>query len=151
MAKNWGAALRHRSGAVVLGLTAMLAPAAAAHADTLSVAVDGVRTAKGQVLIAVHDKAQGFPSRWQDAVKTARVPAKAGSVSTTFRDLRKGRYAVIVLHDEDGNGVMTMDGGRPIEGFGTSNNPGFIGPPVFDPAAFELSGTESVRIQLRYP
>lgn len=138
--------------AMIVGFGVLASGSHTTSAETLSVVVDGVRSSRGSVLIAVHDQATSFPSRWQDAVKVSRVPAGRSPVSASFSGLRKGRYAVVILHDEDGNGEMTTKpSGFPAEGFGTSNNPAFLGPPTFEPAAVEVSGSVRISITLRYP
>ena len=64
-----------------------------------------------------------------------------------------GVYAVSVFHDENMNQKLDKNFvGVPNEGYGASNNPKKkMGPPNFDEAKFQLSGTEqSVEIKLMY-
>lgn len=124
----------------------------AAAAAMLHVTVDGVRSADGAVIVAVHDDARTFPGDWANAVAVARVPAMTGSVTVVFDGLNEGRRAVIAVHDADGNGAMTKTIlGLPREGFGTSNDPTFWGPPRFRWAVFDLADGGAVRIRLVYP
>ena len=63
-----------------------------------------------------------------------------------------GRYAVSVLHDENGNGKPDMAVMIPREGFGFSRNPVVrFGPPAFARAAFAV-GPDNQRqtIRMRY-
>jgi uncharacterized protein (DUF2141 family) len=127
----------------------MLAGQAAA-AD-LSVEVGGLSGSAGQVLVALHNTSDTFPSGWSEAVAVERVPASTPVVVVRFRNLSPGRYAVIVVHDADGNGRMTKTWiGLPLEGFGASNNPGVFGPPRFGKASFEFSGDRTLVIRLVY-
>lgn len=143
------AALLHRA---VIALVLGAIGAFGAVANTIDVTVDGVRSTHGQILIALHDTAGNFPSRWSGAVATVRVPAGQRPVAATFRDVPQGTYALIAVHDEDGDGRMTKSLiGLPREGFGTSNNPAFLGPPRFGPARFTLQGPVRISIRLVYP
>lgn len=122
----------------------------AAAAD-LTVEVKGLRNAGGQVLIALHQSAAGFPSRWNRALAVKRLPASQSGVAARFEGVMPGRYAVIAVHDEDGDGLMTKTFiGLPVEGFGTSNNPDFFGPPRFSPAAFDVSGDAVISVRIVY-
>ena len=70
------------------------------------------------------------------------------SCTVTFKDVPAGTYAVSYIHDENGNGKMdTNFMGIPKEGYGCSNNAkGFMGPPKWEDAKFEL--TESMQFCL---
>lgn len=123
-----------------------------AVANTIDVTVDGVRSARGQILIALHNTPSSFPSRWSGAVATLRVPAGPRPVVATFRNVPPGDYALVAVHDEDGDGQMTKSLiGFPQEGFGTSNNPGFLGPPRFRAARFTLDSPARIAIRMVYP
>jgi uncharacterized protein (DUF2141 family) len=125
---------------------------APAAADTLQVAVEGVRSSRGQVLVAVHRRADSFPSNWQGATKVGRFPAGRKPAEIKFDDIAKGRYAVVVLHDEDDSGGMTSNGiGFPLEGYGTSNNPSQLGVPTFEPSVINVAGQTRITIRLKYP
>ena len=119
-----------------------------ASADDLTVRLTGLRNETGQMLVGLHSSAGSFPSRWQRAFAVRRVPV--GS-PVTFEGIPAGRYAVIAVHDEDGDGAMTKTFiGLPVEGFGTSNNPTFFGPPRFGPAVFDLRGSSTIDVRIVY-
>jgi uncharacterized protein (DUF2141 family) len=138
------------------------------QAATLTVTVLGLRSDAGELLIGVYDAAEGFRSALADsATKSALLPetwrvvgaslrAKTGSESITFRELPPGRYAIIVFHDENDNGLLDQNSfGVPIEGYGFSNDArGFLGAPSFDAAAITfLNADERINasISLIYP
>jgi uncharacterized protein (DUF2141 family) len=145
--------------AAVLG-TATVAPALA---DGLHITIDGLRSAKGTVLIGLYDSKASFdraielsdkdgflndPQRVAGVALRASAALKGGVV---FENLDPGRYAVILLHDEDGNGRLDKNfWGVPIEPYGFSNDAqGFLGPPSFKDAAFDLNGaSKSLTIAL---
>lgn len=129
-----------RMGAAALGGIAALA--AAAQASELHIAVEGIRSDRGTIMVALHAPAPGvdFP----DAAGTVAGQwrkAKAGTLHFVFRDLPAGRFAIAVFHDENGNEDLDTNLlGIPREGYAFSRNArGFAGPPSFDAAAVELA------------
>lgn len=114
----------------------------------LTVTVNNVRSAEGQVRVAVYTK-----DNWLGQEPLARLwtPAKGESVTAKFA-LAPGEYAVAVLHDLNDNGRMDYRLLRlPKEPFGFSNGAKpKLGPPDFEDAAFAL-GAEglSIAIELR--
>lgn len=125
-----------------------VAPAAAAD---ITVQVTGLRNQAGGVIVALHDSVRSFPSRWEGALSVRRATAGPGPIAITFENVPDGRYAVIAVHDEDGDGKMSKSFiGLPQEGFGTSNNPSFFGPPRFSSAVVDIRGSTTIRIQMVY-
>ncbi len=122
--------------ALLAALTALAVwPALAADLD---VAVHEVRGGDGQVKLMLFEREAGF--RKEDKARQVQaLRATKGTVVGLFRDLPPGRYAVIVYHDENGDGKLDLRFGMfPKEGYGLSNNPKLSGPPKFKDAAFEL-------------
>ena len=115
---------------------AVLSPAAAA-AD-LAVELDDVRVATGQLMVSVVDSADAWngkarPVRGQSAAPTGT------RARFEFKDLPPGDYAVMVMHDENGNGKLDSNMiGMPVEGYGFSNNPNVMRKPTFEEARFTL-------------
>ncbi len=134
---------------------ALLVPAFASAAD-LVVRVEGVRSAEGDIRVALHRRAEGvdFPDS-AGVVKAAMRPAaKAGDL--VFAGLAPGEYAIAAFHDEDRNGDLNTGLlGIPTEGYGFSNEArGMFGPPGFDAAAFTIEAGEdraAVTVRLGYP
>jgi uncharacterized protein (DUF2141 family) len=90
----------------IAGFAVFLLSATSVLAADLTVAVSGLRNQTGQVLVALHDAKASFPNNWSRAVSVKRVVAQDGT-GVRFENLPAGRYAVIAVHDEDGNGEMT--------------------------------------------
>jgi uncharacterized protein (DUF2141 family) len=67
-------------------------------------------------------------------------------------NLDPGQYAIILFHDENGNGKLDTNAlGVPSEPYGFSNNVrGFLGPPTFQDAIMQVNGDKAVRIVLVY-
>lgn len=134
-----------------LALGAALTVTAPATAAELAVTVSGVKNAAGQVRLALYDD----PETFRDEAKAREVqslPAQAGNVVFRLDGLEHRPCAIIVYHDEDGNGEMNRYMGMiPTEGYGLSTNPNIYGKPEFAQAAFELSGKRTaIEIGLKY-
>ncbi|SEN56981.1 Uncharacterized conserved protein, DUF2141 family [Sphingomonas gellani] len=110
-----------------------------------------MRSAKGLVRICLTDDPGNFPNCVDDA-DAVRRSVPAGQTSIRFDALPRGRYAVAVIHDENGNARLDTFAGIPREGFGFSRNPAIrFGPPRFDAARFALEGdAEMQQIRMRY-
>ncbi len=146
--------MRYRSRprvAFVLAAAATL-PGASQSGGDISLTVTGLRSTKGQVLVCLTREADHFPDCSQSAgARTAVVPATRAQVN--FGHLPQGRYAISVLHDENGNGRADKTFGLiPREGFGFSRDaPVRMGPPSFDRAAFAVEGHDIIQsIRMRY-
>ncbi len=152
--------MRDRSrylGALILAAGApLLASATPVPEGSLSISVTGLRSARGQVLACLTTDTRAFPDCSHDAaaVKLA-VPASgpaSGVVEFDFGRVAPGRYAVSLLHDENGNGKADMVLMIPREGFGFSRDaPVRFGPPRFEKAAFEVAKAELRQtLRMRY-
>jgi len=73
-------------------------------------------------------------------------------VRLEFGPVPAGRYAISLLHDENGNGKADMTLFLPKEGFGFSRDaPVRMGPPSFNSAAFVVGDTAIQQtIRMRY-
>ena len=118
---------------------ALLAPALASAAD-LVVRIEGVRSADGDIRVAIHRRIDGvdFPDSAGVVKARMRPAAKAGDL--VFVDLAPGEYAISAFHDENRDGDLNANPlGIPTEDHGFSNDArGMFGPPGFDAAAFTI-------------
>ena len=128
----------------------VLALATQATAADVRILVQGVRSADGQVMVAVCSP-QGFLGRACDHVASA--PARAGVTEVLVQDVPPGVYAVQAVHDENGNRDLDRNRlGLPLEGFGFSRDaPIFVGPPRFADAAVQVgAGGGTLSFAMRY-
>jgi uncharacterized protein (DUF2141 family) len=117
---------------------------------SLTVKVEGVKSTKGNIRAALYSDPKTFRKEAQ-AVAVIQTAAIPGEVSLSWRDVKPGKYAVVVYHDEDANGELNRRFGMfPTEGYGLSNNPKVSGPPPFEPSAFEVSGATEITVELHY-
>lgn len=121
-----------RSAAVLLILAA-----GASRAADLTIHVDHVDSAAGQVMVALFDDASHF---LKQPLRSAAVPAATAGSTLVFKDLPAGDYGFAVFHDANGNGKMDANPmGIPLEQIGFSNNAqGHMGPPAFDAVKFAV-------------
>jgi uncharacterized protein (DUF2141 family) len=139
---------------LVLALGAALAAAVPADAGELRITLDGLRTERGTILIGVYDSKATFDRAIElsdrdgflnDPQRVAGVALRGSNAlkgGVGLPNLEPGRYAVIVLHDQDGNGRLDKNfWGVPTEAYGFSNDAqGFLGPPSFKDAAIVFDG-----------
>lgn len=136
--------------AIRIALPALcVAGAPLSRAADLTIHVDNVRSADGQVMVALYDGAGNFLKR---PLQQAVVKAGQGSTTLTIKDLAPGEYGFAVCHDANGNGRMDKNMmGIPVEPFAFSNNAqGVMGPPAFDAVKFAVpAGGAKVDVTLR--
>lgn len=142
---------------VFLALSAALLSAGApAPQDTHSVKVTitNLRNADGVVLACMTQSNRSFPKcRDVPGTKAAKVAAHEGALTLTFTDVKPGKYAIAVLHDENDNGKADRAlGMMPKEGFGFSRDaPVRMGPPSFKDAVFDMADKDrAMTIKMRY-
>ena len=136
-----------------LALAAALALAPlAAQAAQLTITIEGIRNAKGDIRISEYPSSAEWPDHPSGQHNQAQ-PAKTGSVVFTV-DLPPGTYAVNGFHDEDGTGKFrTSMIGLPEEGYFFSNNVrAGLSAPSYQSASFKLPPEgAAISISVHYP
>lgn len=149
---------------VVAGIVLALSMAIPVQAGNLNVTVLGIRSEAGAVMIGVYDSAERFSKAVNNAAHVGLLSDKGRLIGVTLRARRSeqgigflklppGRYAVIVFHDENDNGLLDKSFlGIPMEGYGFSNNArGFLSAPSFDVAAVTVGQADTnISIILSY-
>ena len=118
----------------------------------ITVPVSQLRSTSGQVLACLTTQARGFPDcRHDPSARKLSISAR-GPVVLRFAAVPRGRYAISLLHDENGNGKADMVLMMPREGFGFSRDAAVrMGPPKFAAAAFAVDGAAvTVPVRMRY-
>ena len=129
-------------------------PTVAPATADVTVVATGLRNAHGVVRACMTGEAAHFPDCKNPVASYSLVGEAAGSVTLIFHNVKPGRYAIALLHDENDNGkadraVMMI----PVEGFGFSRDAKVrFGPPRFGDAAFDVApgATEKLVIRMRY-
>jgi uncharacterized protein (DUF2141 family) len=135
------------------------------NASELRITVEGIRSPHGTILIGLYDSLESFtraielsdkdgflndPNRFAAVALRANAAMKSAVVLT---NLDPGQYAIILFHDENGNGKLDLNAlGVPTEPYGFSNNvQGFLGPPAFKEAIMQVNtGDKAVGVVLIY-
>jgi uncharacterized protein (DUF2141 family) len=135
-------------------LFATLLLAQTPNSATLTIRIANARNANGVVRIALFQTAEGFPGDASKALRTqpAKIDPQTLTAQTVFSGIPQGTYAVMVFHDENGNGKLDKNMvGIPKEGYGASNNPAKrMRPPTFDETRFSLNSDQTIEIRLLY-
>ncbi|WP_246034499.1 DUF2141 domain-containing protein [Qipengyuania marisflavi] len=133
------------------GLTGASAPQEGA---TVTVTATDLRSAKGLVQACMTSAESQFPRCDNPAeVLGTTVSAAGKTVTLRFTGVKPGRYAIALLHDENGNGKADMAlGFMPKEGFGFSRDARVrMGPPKFSEAAVDIgTADQHFSIRMRY-
>lgn len=147
------------TGVIAAGLSS--APAAVAQdasasktaTGNVTVTVTNLRNTKGVVRACMTPEPKRFPRcRGIAGAYSVIVPASQ-TLKLTFTNVKAGRYAIALLHDENDNGkadrALSM---IPKEGFGFSRDAKVrMGPPKFRDAVFYFEGTSDTQtIRMRY-
>ncbi len=141
---------------LLLGASASASEAPAAVAPAVSASIDlaitGLRSDKGDVLVCLSASPRHFPDCTKDAkARKLKISAvRAGSIH--IEGVRPGTYAVALIHDENANGKMDLRLFLPREGFGFSRNPRIgMGPPKFKAAQFTVGADdEQYTVHMKY-
>ena len=136
---------------MALALATSVPLRAAPETSSLSAHVTGFTHDRGHVIAKLYapgDDVLG-PGRW-----TAQAVVHGGEATVQWPGLPRGRYAVVVFHDENDNGTLDHNMFRmPAEPLGFSN--GFTlswhsGMPSFDKLQFELAQpAQTIEVRVR--
>ena len=134
-------------------------------ASELRITVQGLRSPDGTILIGLYDSLESFTRAIElsdkdgflnDSNRFAAVALRANAAmksAVVLTNLDPGPYAIILFHDENGNGKLDKNAlGVPTEPYGFSNNVrGFLSPPAYEEAVMEVNaGDKAVAIVLIY-
>lgn len=103
----------------------------------ITVIVEGVDNNNGQIFSGLYNTEADFLEK---RFKGMRSNIGNNSCKVIFKDIPAGIYAVSIFHDKNDNGKMDTNViGIPKEDYACSNDAyGFMGPPKWDDAKFEL-------------
>lgn len=120
-----------------LACLALSAFAAPALAQDVTVTLRGVEARGGEVKAVLNTSATFM--RGADYTATASGD-KAGNLVLTFHNVAPGEYALMVMHDANGNDRFDMSpSGMPAEGFAfSSGGVPLMGPPTFGALKFTV-------------
>ncbi len=143
--------MRNRLTVMALALVTSAPLHAAPETSSLSAHVTGLMHDRGHVIAKLYASGDDVlgPGRW-----TAQAVIHAGEATVQWPSLPRGRYAVVVFHDENDNDTLDHNMFRmPAEPLGFSN--GFTlswhsGMPSFDKLQFEVAQpSQTIEVRVR--
>ena len=132
----------------ILAIALLATAIISAQEFKLEIEVNGFKNNNGKAKINLYNTQESFMKK---GIKSVKTVLKNNKTYAVFTDLPKGIYAVSMFHDENGNGeIDTNFIGIPTEGYGTSNDAkGFMGPPKYEDAKFELVANRKMVINIQ--
>lgn len=133
------------------------ANAKAASANNLSITVSGItgiqkKGNSGNIIIAIYDSAKAFNANTTNIHSLVSLKATRSTMKITLRNFPKGRYAVSVLHDKNGNGHMDFGKNQlPSEAYAYSKNVGTMSVPTFKDAEFSHKSNTALSVKMIQP
>lgn len=121
-------------------------------AQELTMKITGIKQGKGDILIAVFNAEEGFPSDTKKAVELLRATPVDGIAELTVKTLAPGTYAVSLFQDTNGDGLLNTNFlGIPKEGYGVSNNAfNTFSAPTYKDASFQYPTVNLLNMALKY-
>jgi uncharacterized protein (DUF2141 family) len=128
-------------------------PATSETAPVVQAEVIGLRSARGDVVCSLFNDAAAFPRDDKKIFRTVKAPIVRDHALCRFPGIPAGDYAMVVYHDENGDGEFNQNAfGMPEEGYGFSRDAAALfSAPSFDSAKFHYDGTRLYMIiNIRY-
>lgn len=107
--------------------------------QTITVTVNNVKNNTGQVIFGLHNNQTWMKTQ---GIQNTSTKIENNIATVTFKNVKPGTYAVMVLHDENINNRMDFKSGMPLENYGMTNNPLSYGPPQYSDAKFEVTNQD---------
>jgi uncharacterized protein (DUF2141 family) len=112
---------------------------------SLTVKVSNIKNNTGQIVVGLYNTSDSFLGT-PYLGEISKIEGK--TITVEFNGIKNGTYAISLFHDENSNNKLdTNFMGIPKERFACSNNAtGFMGPPKWEDAKFEVNKNLSVEI-----
>lgn len=113
-----------------------------------------IRNSTGGIACALFESPEGFPEEFLHfATNVMIIKIKDSHANCNFADIPPGKYAMVVIHDENMNGKLDTNWlGIPKEGYGFSNNAkALLSAPSFSASSFKYDGQDiNMTMSLNY-
>jgi len=119
----------------------------------LTVKIDNLKNSKGDVIVALYNQDGSIPDeKLNKFYKKKIVPINNKKATVTFKNLKKGKYAVVAIHDENSNSKIDKGLILPLEGVGFSNfnSISLLNKPNFKKASFSVDKSQVKDIKIIY-
>ncbi|MBK6263849.1 DUF2141 domain-containing protein [Marivirga sp. S37H4] len=138
---------------ILIQLLILISTQLHAQENRLTIYIVGLKSTKGQVILDIFDKENGYPMKTENAIlrKKLAIPEN-GKVVFYIDGLENGEYAFALIHDQNNNDKLDVNFiGIPKEGAAASNNAeGFMGPPDYKDAMFNFTEYAEMTIKILY-
>ncbi len=125
-----------------------------AECSAINVKIQNIDNNTGVIACAIFETAEGFPHKFlKFASKVMITQIRGKDASFEFSDIKPGKYAIAVIHDENLNGELDTNWlGVPKEGYGFSSGAeATLSAPSFSNAQFSYHGDDlQMSIDLNY-
>lgn len=113
----------------------------------LTVSVSGLKNNTGIVKVGLYNSEGTF---LKSTYKSITSEIKNNNATVTFVGIPKGEYGISTYQDENSNGILDKNMiGIPSEDFACSNNAkGFMGPPAYEDAKFNIN--KDLKIDIKF-
>ncbi|MCY2687601.1 DUF2141 domain-containing protein [Salinimicrobium sp. TH3] len=140
-----------------LALSFMLFPLTGygqAECASINVKIDNIGNNTGVIACAIFESPEGFPDKFLEFASKIMITQIRGKVASfKFSDIKPGKYAIAVIHDENYNGKLDKNWlGIPREGYAFSSGAkAALSAPSFSDAEFLYDGGDlQMSIKLKY-
>lgn len=120
----------------------------------INVKIQNIINNNGVIACALFESEKGFPSKSLKFASTIILTQVVGKhASFKFSDIKPGKYAIVVIHDENRDGKLDSNlFGIPTEGYGFSSGAEVtMSAPSFSDAVFSYDGGHlQMSISLNY-
>lgn len=124
-------------------IAALLVLSSNVRAATLSIELVDITASTGTIGVQLVDSKAIFDGGGKPVAAKQIKATGVETISLKFEDLKPGKYAVMVMHDENDNGKLDSNIlGIPKEGYGFSNNPNVMRRPTFEEAMIEVEAAD---------
>ncbi len=121
---------------------------------TINVKIQNISNNSGVIVCAIFESEEGFPGKFLEfGSKVMLTQIRGKDASFEFSDIKPGKYAIAVIHDENRNGKLDSNFfGIPKEGYGFSSGAEVtLSAPSFSDAIFSYDGGHlQMSISLNY-
>lgn len=121
-----------------------ISSAFAQNGKTITVNITGIKGNEGLIMVALYNSEDTFLKKTFRA-SFSKIKNKKSEI--VFKDVPSGTYAISCFYDKNSNKKMDSNLlGIPKEQYGMSNNArGFMGPPSFKDAKFDITFKDVVQ------
>ncbi len=107
---------------------------------TITVTINNCLNDNGHAIFSLHTADTFLKGK---GIQSAKAAIKDGKTEVAFENVLKGTYAIMALHDANGNNRMDFEvNGMPKENYGMSGNDMSFGPPRFVDAQFKVRDSD---------